>query len=94
MERTAMKSLRKISEQAPASLVRQLVDAPRDIKQCKNSLQNQRDARRISRYSICELSELYYETDFISDLILFPTFTCLCFHQSKYDYYILTKIFK
>jgi hypothetical protein len=80
----------------PASIVRQLVDAPRDVKQCKNSQSNQRDVNRISRDSIFELSELYYEIDFISGLILFPTFNCLCFHKVKYlsqiSYLILNMI--
>ena len=68
----------------PASLVLQLVDAPRDVKQCKNAQSNQRDVNRISRDPIFELSDLYYEIDFISGLILFLTFNCLCFHKVKY----------
>ncbi|KAK4028768.1 hypothetical protein OUZ56_021787 [Daphnia magna] len=66
---------------APRSLTRQVIDAPRDLKQARNAQQVVRDNKRLSRDPICYLTELYYETDFISDLLLFPTLICLCYHK-------------
>ncbi|KAI9551096.1 hypothetical protein GHT06_001929 [Daphnia sinensis] len=66
---------------APSSLARQEIDAPRDVKQVRNAQQVVRDRKRLSRDPICDLTELYYKTDFISDLLLFPTFICLCYHK-------------
>lgn len=54
------------------------------MQEAKNAQSNQQDVNRISRDPIFELSELYYEIDFISEFILFPTFNCLCFHKVKY----------
>ena len=78
----------QLLEAAPSDVKEHVKAAPRDLKQVRNAQQRFRDGTRLTRDPIYELHELYYETDFISDVILFPNLVVLCYFQGTLNFFV------
>ena len=66
---------------APPAIERHQTEAPRNLKQVQNALGSARFSMRLSKDVIYNLTEIAFETRFISDIHLHPYLTVVCFRQ-------------
>lgn len=71
-----------IEQSAPRDPIHQLLDAPRDVKQCSNAMERERLASSLSGDGLYNLTQLILETNgFIHDFHVAPTLLVTCFRK-------------